>query len=83
MESIATFKAEVFPNPAQDVLTVRFADASSYRVDLFDLTGRAVSSVSNARNSVVIPRGNLNSGVYLVRLISDNGSSEIVKIQFN
>lgn len=83
MASISSAKAEVFPNPAQNMLTVRFADAASYRVDVLDLTGRVTNSISNAHNSVVLQRGDLANGIYLVRLISDNGTSEIVKVQFN
>jgi hypothetical protein len=83
MESIFSAKAEVFPNPAQDMLTVRFADAASYKVDVLDLTGRVTHTISNARNSVILQRGDLANGIYLVRLTSDNGTNEIVKIQFN
>jgi hypothetical protein len=83
MESIFSAKAEVFPNPAQNTLNIRFADASSYKVDLLDLTGRVANTISNARNSVILQRGDLSNGIYMVRLTSDKGTSEIVKVQFN
>jgi hypothetical protein len=83
LETLAATKAEVFPNPAQNTLNIRFADASSYKVDLLDLTGRVTNTISNARNSVILQRGDLSNGIYMVRLTSDKGTSEIVKIQFN
>ena len=83
MESIAASKAEVFPNPAQNIVNIRFADAASYKVDLLDLTGRVTYTVSNARNAVVLQRGELSNGMYIVRLTSELGTSEVVKVQFN
>jgi hypothetical protein len=83
MESITASKAEVFPNPAQNIVNIRFADASSYKVDLLDLTGRVTYTVSNARNAVVLQRGDLSNGMYIVRLTSELGTSEVVKVQFN
>jgi len=83
MESIAASKAEVFPNPAQNIVNIRFADAASYKVDLLDLTGRVTYTVSNARNAVVLQRGDLSNGMYIVRLTSEVGTSEVVKVQFN
>lgn len=83
LNDLTISKAEVFPNPAQNILNIRFADASSYKVDVLDLTGRVTNTISNARNSVVLQRGDLANGIYLVRLTSDKGTSEIVKVQFN
>ena len=83
LNDLTISKAEVFPNPAQNTLNIRFADASSYKVDVLDLTGRVTNTISNARNSVVLQRGDLANGIYLVRLTSDKGTSEIVKVQFN
>ncbi len=82
-ENIVASKAEVFPNPAQNTLNIRFANASAHTVELFDLTGRVVNTVLNARNSVVIQRGDLSNGIYIARITSVNGSSELVKVQFN
>ncbi|MFN5370736.1 MAG: T9SS type A sorting domain-containing protein [Bacteroidia bacterium] len=83
LNDLTLAKAELFPNPAQNTLNILFADASSYKVDVLDLTGRVTNTISNARNSVVIQRGDLANGIYLVRLTSDNGTNEIVKVQFN
>jgi hypothetical protein len=68
---------------SQNTLNIRFADASSYAVELFDLTGRAVYTIADARSSVVLQRGDLSNGIYIVRLTSTDGSSELVKVQFN
>ena len=83
LNDLTIAKAEVFPNPAQSTLNIRFADASSYKVDVLDLTGRVTNTISNARNSVVLQRGDLANGIYFVRLTSDKGTNEIVKVQFN
>ena len=68
---------------AQNARNIRCANASAHTVELFDLTGRVVNTVLNARNSVVLQRGDLSNGIYIVRITSVNGSSELVKVQFN
>jgi hypothetical protein len=65
----------VFPNPAANFATVRWSGGLQAReVQLFDLTGRRISSTSNiSGNATELNLGGLPAGVYLVRVITEDG----------
>jgi hypothetical protein len=62
----------VFPNPTRDALTVRNSDHMIQRVEMFDITGRLVSSKIVNANVYRYERGNLKDGVYLMQVVFDN-----------
>jgi hypothetical protein len=79
----ATSFGEFYPNPASEFSTINF-DASAIKgsrvfAQVFDVNGRVVFSgqFNTADQRVVVPVKNLNSGIYSVRLSSEN--SEITK----
>ena len=59
---------EVFPNPAQDQLFVRFAEMPSnvVFVRLYDMTGRLVYTVTDIDQVLSIPVRDFRSGIYIV-----------------
>lgn len=62
----------VYPNPAKDQITLRFDDEENkeFRVNIFDLNGRVLIN-SALRDEKTISTSNLNSGMYIVQLISE------------
>jgi len=69
----------VFPNPANEVINVRFNAPAGATLTLTDITGRTVAGSDNAAlhagdNSVAIPVAGLPSGLYLVQLHSGEGT---------
>jgi subtilisin family serine protease len=65
----------VFPNPAANFATVRWSDGLRPReVQLFDLTGKRISSTTNTSGTTTeLNLGELPAGVYLVRVITQDG----------
>ena len=73
----------VYPNPFVDALTIKIAGSSVVTVELFDITGKKIITVTvtktttlNASNSVL---GTLPSGVYLLKT-TINGITKAVSI---
>ena len=67
----------VFPNPADDRVTVSLAGAQNAAVELLDITGRVAKAVTSAQQAAVITFGvnDMAPGEYVVRVRHANGSS--------
>ncbi|HPS82786.1 MAG TPA: T9SS type A sorting domain-containing protein, partial [Bacteroidales bacterium] len=68
----------VYPNPASESINIAFAaEHNNLVINLFDATGRLVSSQSlkntTSGNVVVIPVSQLSAGVYSLQLVSEEG----------
>lgn len=57
---------EVFPNPAKDRVSIRFAEAAEASIRVYDMTGRMVHSSSSTAQAVSIPTTGFRSGVYSI-----------------
>ncbi|WP_396149842.1 T9SS type A sorting domain-containing protein [Flavobacterium sp.] len=60
----------LYPNPAKDVLNI----SSSYsitKIEVYDIQGRNVASNNNASNVNVL---SLGKGVYIIKVVQENGS---------
>ncbi len=64
----------VYPNPFTDQATIKFPGEIQFRnIEIIDMYGRTVRSIDITKgNSITIQRGNLPSGIYLLRMNSDN-----------
>jgi hypothetical protein len=73
----------VYPNPAQNQVTVEFNSLSdaAYLLSVFDITGRVVlsntGSALEGSNAVVLPINNISRGVYNIRLTVGDESSSV------
>jgi hypothetical protein len=76
-ESFSSNSFTVYPNPARDLVTLEGSNNAtimSYKV--VDLNGRIVKSMENiSENSAQINISDLQSGVYMMTINSDNGST--------
>jgi sugar lactone lactonase YvrE len=77
-EQGVAFHLEVYPNPAQDDLYVRFelAKQGNTTLSILDITGKEIECVFTheligTRHTVVIPIQHLNSGTYMLQLKLD------------
>ena len=78
-ESIVEFEASfnVYPNPVNDKLYIE-TEVEVEKVVVYDVYGRhQVTETPSLQGSLVIDLTNLNSGVYFVKVITDEG--EVVK----
>ncbi len=73
----------VFPNPATDQITIRFNETGNFTILLFDASGNRVLfnevTIESEENETSIDIKNLSSGVYLIKIITDDGKEIEVK----
>jgi hypothetical protein len=72
----------VSPNPAKDIVTISNPATLFNNVEVIDINGRVVKSVTpNAIDTAQINISDLSSGVYLLKIVSDKGTvtKKIVK----
>jgi hypothetical protein len=64
----------IYPNPVTDYLTIEIADNLQIaKIEIIDLYGRILRTIDNINiNSTTIQRGDLLSGIYLLRIHSDD-----------
>ena len=60
---------EIYPNPANDVITVKGEVAS---IEIYDLVGKCVKTVW--KNMEEIRISDLSSGLYMMRIFTPNGN---------
>ena len=72
--NIIDFNYIVYPNPFTECTTVRLSDAVQVqKIELIDIHGRLVKTIDNVNsNSITIHRDNLPSGIYFIRIQSDD-----------
>jgi len=72
-----------YPNPFTNYTTIKLSDfVHTQKIELIDIHGRIVRSIHNINtNSVTIQRENLPSGIYFIRIHSDDTSVKKVIIR--
>ena len=76
----AEFAYSMYPNPANDYLTVaNTADVS--QVDIYDVTGKMVMTVNVASENITLNVSDLNTGMYIINVTNEKGvqTSKFVK----
>ncbi len=66
----------IYPNPVSDVLTIQAPNIAIQAINVFDLTGRLVSTYSyknNGNSTIVLPFNTLANGVYNVQIQTSEG----------
>ncbi len=74
--SIVSNKLFVYPNPGKDFMNVTYDGSILNSIEMTDLNGRVVKTltVSNSSN-VQVNVSDLTPGVYMMKIISDNGTT--------
>jgi hypothetical protein len=76
----------IFPNPAQEQLTIQLlATTTIKQIRLMDLLGRVLKTVnySSAKKEEVLDLREIANGNYLLQVVSSNNQSEIKQIIVN
>jgi len=63
-----------YPNPTTDLIQLRHSNIDDYEFEIFDATGTIVHTRIPLNNEGVIDLSDLVAGVYLVRMVSEEGS---------
>ena len=77
-EHQVTSSVTIFPNPVRDKLFVR-ASSPVCKMEIFTVLGTLVCERSNGSETMEIDVQNLSSGLYFVRLLTEN---EVVTVRF-
>jgi len=65
----------VYPNPANDIVFLRSSDASDFSIALVNANGqRIIEKQESTQNEIRLDLTNLNSGIYFIQFISDQGT---------
>ena len=76
-ESLRTYS--FYPNPAADVVNIRFSpDVTAEKVEIYGMDGRLYHEQNFNMETVNV--NDLSSGVYMMKLLMDNGESFTEKI---
>ena len=70
----------LYPNPVGEVLTVEISSDNISRVELYDVFGKLVATLSPEGTTANIHVGYLPAGVYMVRTTLRNGSVQTGKV---
>jgi len=70
----------IYPNPVKDLLTINITslNAGRYNCLLYDISGKLLSSsvhqVAEGAQTIAVPFSRIASGVYVVKVIDENGN---------
>jgi hypothetical protein len=70
---------KVYPNPANNNITVSVNNVDSYKLKMIDMLGKVIFEKQYSGMENTIDISNLNSGAYFLTFISDD-KSETTKI---
>lgn len=74
IEAITSGFISVYPNPANEFVNITLSNAmTDTQIQIFDVLGKEVLSLTANTERIVIPVDNLNSGVYFMR-VNQNGT---------
>ena len=74
-----TLDAIVYPNPVGDKLFAQVDGTIDFTVTLTDMMGRTLYSGISRYGTAEVNTSKLSSGVYLVKIIDQNGASKTIK----
>ncbi len=73
-ETILVNDIGIFPNPANDFLTIKgFAPTRLKSLMIINITGEVISHITFRDDKLTVPVGYLSEGIYLVRVVDEEG----------
>ena len=71
----------IYPNPVNNILNIKFSKTGSYKISIFDILGKKLYGLKiNNSSDNTVDLSNLESGVYFVTITGDlNYSKKIIK----
>lgn len=71
-------EVKVNPNPFTTSATIELGDGN-YNVMIMDVTGRIVRTMNGVNGNVIIERGNMKAGIYMMTVTNDKGYARTSK----
>ena len=86
INSTEQIKSVIWPNPVENTLniTLNINYSANYLIELFDLKGVNLKQIFRGNlelgdSNINYRTDNLSSGIYLVKITSDNGINKMIK----
>jgi hypothetical protein len=79
VENIANSSFNIYPNPAYDMITISNSSAIQ-QLDIFSIEGRLIKSVNNMSELSSINLAGMNSGIYTIRITTNNNEVLVSKL---
>jgi acetyl esterase/lipase len=82
-EELNELSLSIYPIPATHSINIKSDAQQLQSVELIDLTGKVIESITNINaHQVTIEKKNLNSGLYLLKVIDENEASSVRRVIF-
>ena len=65
---------KAFPNPTQNSLNIQ-SSSTIFSTEIIDTNGRTIQSLSQNSNDIILDIENFQSGIYLLKVATENGTS--------
>ncbi|MFT6500075.1 MAG: poly(3-hydroxybutyrate) depolymerase [Crocinitomicaceae bacterium] len=77
-------KANIFPNPSNNLITVQLEGTSKiHSIEILDLSGRSIESVDLNASEYTIEKNGIGSGTYIIKITDSEGKTGTSRIIFN
>ncbi|MBO7618269.1 MAG: T9SS type A sorting domain-containing protein [Bacteroidales bacterium] len=73
------YDVSIYPNPAITTLNLTSTATSDFDISILDVTGKVIKTEKMSDQTFTIDVSDLASGIYMLRLVSQDGASKIVK----
>lgn len=73
------YDISIYPNPATTTLNLVSTEISDFELSILDMTGKVIKTEKMLDQNFTIDVSDLSSGIYMLRLVSQEGASKIVK----
>ncbi|NND61823.1 MAG: T9SS type A sorting domain-containing protein [Flavobacteriaceae bacterium] len=78
---VDALKVSVYPNPSNQVWNISTADQNIKTVVIYDVLGKAVSTIEGNSNLVSINNETLSRGIYMAQISTDQGEKTVKLIK--
>lgn len=72
IEELKAAEVQIYPNPVKDILYINTNNTDLKNVEVYDLVGKKVISLTSAESVIAINSNELTNGVYFVRIQAEN-----------
>jgi hypothetical protein len=79
-ELISANELKLFPNPVKNALNIQLSENSNYALEVTDLNGKKVYSSNLSGQNFELNTAEWAQGLYLLRLIDENGKTYTQKV---
>ncbi|MCQ2283748.1 MAG: S8 family peptidase [Bacteroidales bacterium] len=70
----------IYPNPTQGTTTLIVPEGTSVRYELFNIAGQLILALTSESAATTIDLNQQVPGIYFLKIISENGSEEVIKL---